>query len=79
MVMLWNNNLRKSNQLALPSLIADDLVRIQQSVTIKLCTGPVEDLGHMASSPVSIWQFVMKVLLESSISIPSLLGESKSP
>lgn len=69
----------KLNQLALPSLMAEDLVLIQQLVAVKLKTGPLDVLGQIASSPVSILHLVMKVLLESSISIPSLFGVSKSP
>ena len=69
----------KSNQLALPSLMALDLVRIQQSVAVRLITGPEEDLGQIASSAVSIWHREITVLLESSTSMPSLFGELKLP
>lgn len=79
MVMFSKRKLLKSNQLALPSLMALDLVRIQQSAAVRLSTGPAEDLGQMASSPVSMWHRAIAVLLESSTSMPSLLGELKSP
>lgn len=79
MVMLSNTKCLKSNQLALPSLIAEDLDRIQQLVTVRLKTGPVDVFGQIASSPVSMWHRVITVLFESSMSIPSLFGIFKSP
>lgn len=77
--MLSKTKLLNSNQLALPSLIAEDLVRIQELVAVKLYRGEVYVLGHIASSPVSMWHLVITVLFESSMSIPSLLGVLKSP
>lgn len=59
--------------------MAEDFVRIQQFVAVRLWTGPVDDFGQIASSPVFMLHLVMTVLLESSMSIPSLLGELKSP
>lgn len=77
--MLSKNKFLNWYQLALPSLIAADLVRIVQLVAVRLYTGPVMDLGQIASSPVSILQRVITVSFESSMSIPSLLGVLKSP
>lgn len=79
MVILSNKRPLKSYQLALPSLMAEDFVRIQEFDTVKLCTGPVDVLGQIASSPVLMMHLVITVLLESSISIPSLFGVLKSP
>lgn len=79
MVMLSNTKFLKSNQLALPSLMAEDLVLIQQFVAVRLWSGPFEVLGQIASSPVLMLHLVINVLLESSMSIPSLFGQLKFP
>lgn len=79
MVMLSNNKPLKAYQLALPSLMAEDLVLIQLLVAVRLWRGLLYVLGHIASSPVSMVHRVINVLFESSMSMPSLLGVLKSP
>lgn len=79
MVMLLKRRPLNGNQLALPSLIAEDLVRIQESVAVRLYRGPSYVFGQMASSPVLMLHLVITVLFESSMSIPSLFGVLKSP
>eukprot|EP00300_Choanocystis_sp_HF-7_P030525 c39380_g1_i1.p2 GENE.c39380_g1_i1~~c39380_g1_i1.p2 ORF type:complete len:100 (-),score=4.35 c39380_g1_i1:563-862(-) len=77
--MFENVRERKSNLLPEPSFTAPERDRTVHPVTTRLERAPLVVLGHIPSSPVSIWQSEMAIFSPPSMSIASLFGVFQSP